>query len=81
MKKKLQGVVFSNKMIGTLVVSVEIRKPDPKYKKVIKKHRKFKVSYDPSLYNFAIGETVYFEETRHISKTVSHCVVERKQVV
>lgn len=65
-KRRFKGIVISNKMEKTIVVKVERTKMHPKYKKIYKIHKKYKV-HDPK--NQAkIGDKVIFEECRPISK-------------
>ncbi|MCD6471392.1 30S ribosomal protein S17 [bacterium] len=65
-KRKFKGVVVSDKMDKTIVVKVERTKMHPKYKKIYKVHKKYKV-HDPN--NQAkVGDEVIFTECRPISK-------------
>ena len=64
-KKRLTGIVISNKMQKTLVVRVERIKKHPKYKKRFKSHKKYKAHTDQE-YN--VGDRVIIEECRPISK-------------
>ena len=64
--KILSGIVVSDKMKDTIVVSVESYKKHPKYQKFIKRSKKFK-AHDAG--NTAkIGDKVSIAETRPISK-------------
>lgn len=64
--KTLSGVVTSNKMKDTVVVSVERFTKMPKYEKYVRSRKKYKV-HDPG--NTAkIGDKVVIEETRPISR-------------
>ncbi len=64
--KILSGVVVSNKMKDTIVVSVERYEKHPKYEKFIKRRKKFKAH---DLGNTkAIGEKVDIMESKPISK-------------
>jgi len=65
-KKTLQGVVISDKMDKTAVVSVTRFVMHPKYKKYIKKSKNYK-AHDPEN-KYKVGEKVTIEETRPISK-------------
>lgn len=65
-KRKLQGIVVSNKMAKTVVVKVEKIKEHPKYKKRYKVHKKYKAHIDSQEYN--IGDKVVIEECKPISK-------------
>ena len=65
-KKQLKGIVVSNKMQKTVVVSVERTKEHPKYKKRYQVHKKYKA--DCGDRNYKIGEKVVIEECPPISK-------------
>lgn len=69
------GIVSSTKMQKTVVVKVETKKPHPKYKKIIKKVKKFKAHN--RLENIKVGDKVIIESTRPISKGVSWQIVEK----
>lgn len=65
-RKTLIGVVVSNKMDKTAVVSVERRHPHPLYRKIIRTTKRYK-AHDPN--NTAnLGDVVRLEETRPLSK-------------
>lgn len=74
-KKKLVGIVVSDKMQKTVVVNVERVKEHPKYKRRYKTHKKYKAHDESSQYH--IGDTVMIEETKPISKD-KHFVVIKK---
>ncbi len=60
------GLVTSTKMDKTIVVSVEMRKAHPKYKRVVKSNKKF---YAHDEQNSArVGDQVRIRETRPLSK-------------
>jgi len=65
-RKILTGVVVSNKMEKTIVVSVERNVLHPLYKKVVKKSTKFKAHDEKN--ECDIGDTVEIIETRPLSK-------------
>ncbi len=65
-KKKLQGVVVSDKMQKTVVVKVERIKEHPKYKRRYKIHKKYKAHDEKGEYY--VGDNVVIEETAPISK-------------
>jgi len=65
-KKKLTGIVVSDKMQKTVVVKVERIKEHPKYKRRYKTHKKYKAHDQNQEYH--IGDTVMIEETTPISK-------------
>lgn len=64
--KTLQGVVTSDKMDKTVVVSVTRFVMHPKYKKFIKKSKKYK-AHDPEN-KWKVGDKVTIMETRPMSK-------------
>jgi small subunit ribosomal protein S17 len=65
-RKTMVGVVVSNKMDKTAVVSVERRRPHPLYRKIVRSTQRYK-AHDPN--NQAVlGDVVRIEETRPISK-------------
>jgi small subunit ribosomal protein S17 len=66
-KRKFQGKVVANKMNKTIVVEVERIKVHPKYQKRYKVHKKFKVHDEKN--EAKVGQQVFFEETRPLSKT------------
>ncbi|MGA1869069.1 MAG: 30S ribosomal protein S17 [bacterium] len=65
-RKKRIGIVVSNKMDKTVVVSVERRVMEPTYKKILRRHKKFKVHDQNN--ECMIGDKVLIVETRHLSK-------------
>ncbi|OGZ65484.1 MAG: 30S ribosomal protein S17 [Candidatus Staskawiczbacteria bacterium RIFCSPHIGHO2_02_FULL_43_16] len=65
-KKKLQGIVTSDKMQKTVVVEVERVTEHPKYKRRYKVHKKYKAHDENNTYK--TGDTVVIEETAPISK-------------
>ena len=65
-KKQLSGKVLESKMKDTAVIRVERRFPHPKYKKFIKKSKKY-YAHDPE--NICkVGDVVRILESRPISK-------------
>lgn len=66
-KRILQGVVVSDKMDKTVVVSVERRVMHPIYKKFIRRSKKYHAHDEDN--QFKIGDTVRIRECRPISKT------------
>lgn len=64
-RKEFEGLVTSNKMDKTVVVTVSITKRHPKYLKVIKVNKKFYAHTEKQL---GIGEKVKIIETRPLSK-------------
>ncbi len=65
-KKKLTGIVVSDKMAKTVVVSVERVVEHPKYRRRYKIHKKYKAHDENKEYK--MGDTVVIEETAPISK-------------
>ena len=72
-KKILKGVVVSDKMKDTVVVSVERYIKHPKYKKYYKVSKRYK-AHDPENLHKE-GETVTIEATRPISKDKHFTIV------
>lgn len=71
--RKVQGVVVSNKMEKSIVVSVERFIKHPKYKKFVRKSTKL-MAHDAD--NMAgIGDKVTIEECRPLSKSKSWSLV------
>lgn len=65
-RKEKVGLVTSNKMTKTIVVSVERQIKHPKYGKFIKRTSKFMAHDEKNESN--IGDTVRIVETRPLSK-------------
>lgn len=65
-KRRLKGVVASDKMDKTVVVVVTRLKKHPKYLKYYKASRRFKAHDENNEYR--VGDKVVIEETRPISK-------------
>jgi small subunit ribosomal protein S17 len=65
-KRRLKGVVSSDKMDKTIVVTVTSSKKHKKYQKYYKVSSKFKVHDEKNEYK--VGDTVVIEEARPISK-------------
>ena len=66
-KKILKGKVVSNKMNKTIVVVVENKTLDPRYKKLVLRTKKFKAHDENNQCNN--GDLVEIEEHVPISKT------------
>lgn len=66
MKRKLQGIIVSDKMSKTVVVKVERIKKHPKYKRRYKISKKYKTHIEEG--DYKIGDKVIIEECRPISK-------------
>ena len=65
-KRKIKGIVVSDKMAKTVVVEVDRLKKHPKYKKYFKVTARFKAHDEKGEYK--TGDNVIIEETRPISK-------------
>jgi small subunit ribosomal protein S17 len=65
-KKTRTGVVVSDKMAKTIVVTVESSKSHPLYKKILKRSRKFMVHDEKN--EAKVGDVVRFVEVRPLSK-------------
>lgn len=74
LRKEKIGVVTSDKMQKSIVVSVERKVKHPKYGKFVKKTTKF-VAHDEKD-DCNIGDTVRIMETRPLSKTKNWRLVE-----
>lgn len=74
LRKERVGVVVSNKMDKSIVISVERRMKHPKYGKFITKSTKFMAHDEKNECN--PGDTVRIMETRHLSKSKSWRLVE-----
>lgn len=72
-KKVLSGVVVSDKMKDTIVVSVQRYVKLPKYNKYVSKHKKYK-AHDAGNTK-KIGDKVQIEECRPISKDKHFMVI------
>ncbi len=68
-KKTLVGVVVSNKMNKTIVVSVETKSKHKLYDKLVITHKKYHAHDEKEECN--VGDRVRIVETRPISKTKS----------
>ena len=66
LRKQRVGNVISIKMDKTIVVEFIVRVPHPKFKKIIKRTKKFYVHDENG--EAAVGDRVRIEETRPISK-------------
>ena len=66
MRKTMVGMVTSDKMDKTIVVSIADRVKHPKYKKIVKRTIKFKAHDEKN--ECGIGDKVRIMETRPLSK-------------
>ena len=74
-RRKLTGIIISDKMQKTVVVQVERIKEHPKYKRRYKVHKKYKAHDDKGEYK--LGDRVVIEECRPVSKDKKWKVVGR----
>jgi small subunit ribosomal protein S17 len=75
-KRVLQGVVVSDKNTKTVVVKVEQRFTHPLLKKTVRRSKKFHAHDEADTHK--VGDVVFIEESRPISKNKRWVVVERK---
>jgi small subunit ribosomal protein S17 len=66
-RKQRTGVVVSDAMNKTVVVQVEMRRPHPLYRKVVKQFKKFYVHDEENAAK--VGDEVTITECRPLSKT------------
>jgi small subunit ribosomal protein S17 len=66
-RQERRGIVVSDKGEKTIVVKVDVTKLHPKYKKVVRRTRKFHAHDEQNA--AGIGDTVRIIESRRISKT------------
>lgn len=76
-KRILQGIVVSDKQKKTLVVKVERRFTHPLLKKTVRISKKF-YAHDEDQ-QFKIGDSVFIEETKPISKLKRWRVIEDRE--
>ncbi|HET9902853.1 MAG TPA: 30S ribosomal protein S17 [Xanthobacteraceae bacterium] len=72
-KRVLQGVVVSDKQDKTVVVRVERRFTHPAMKKTVRRSRKYQAHDETNTYS--VGDIVWIEEHRPISRTKRWLVV------
>lgn len=75
LKRRLTGVVVSDKMQKTRVVQVERLRKHPKYLKYFKISRRFKAHDEENAYK--TGDKVVIEETRPLSADKRWVIVEK----
>ena len=75
-KRVMQGVVVSDKNPKTVVVKVERRYTHPLLKKTVRRSKKFHAHDEADTHK--VGDIVFIEESRPISKNKRWVVVERK---
>ena len=64
-RKKLEGIIVSDKMQKTVVVEVQSIKKHPKYLRYFKQHSRYKAHDE---FGHKTGDTVTIEECRPLSK-------------
>lgn len=72
-KRILQGVVVSDKQEKTITVKVERRLAHKKYKKIIRRSKKYAVHDEKNSYK--VGDEVKIEECKPLSKNKSWTVI------
>jgi small subunit ribosomal protein S17 len=77
-KRVLQGVVVSDKNAKTVVVQVERRYTHPLLKKTVRRTKKFH-AHDESD-TFKIGDVVWIEESRPLSRNKRWVVLKDRKV-
>lgn len=77
MAKTLSGIVISTKMTNSAVIEVTRKIPHPKYKKLLKRSKKYAVAVNG--HNIAVGDMVEIIETRPISKTIHYMISKTQQ--
>ena len=77
-KRVLQGVVVSDKNAKTVVVEVERRYMHPLFKKTVRRSKKFHAHDEEA--TFKVGDTVWIEESRPISKNKRWVVLKDRKV-
>ena len=73
-RKERKGVVVSDKQDKTITIAVERRTQHPKYKRVVKKTKKYTAHDEENVCNE--GDIVRIMETRPLSKTKRWRLVE-----
>lgn len=76
-RKALTGIVMSDKMKDTIVVSVDNYKKHPKYQKFIRSSKRFKA--DDKGNTAKVGDRVVIESCRPISREKSFRLIEIKK--
>ena len=74
-KKRLQGIVVSDKMQKTVVVEVEQLKTHPLYRRRFRVHKKYKAHDEKGEHKK--GDKVVIEECRPLSKDKRWRIVQR----
>ena len=74
-RRRITGVVTSNKMTKTVVVKVDSRKRHPKYKKAYTVSKKYKAHDEKGEYH--VGDRVVIESIRPMSKDKKFQVISK----
>lgn len=74
-KRRLEGVVMSNKMKDAVVVAVSRKMAHKKYGKIIQKRKRYNARATET---YEVGSTVVIEESKPLSKTIRWIVIEKK---
>ena len=77
-KRVLQGVVVSDKNTKTVVVQVERRYRHALFKKTVRRSKKFHAHDEEE--TFKVGDLVFIEESRPISKNKRWVVLKDRKV-
>ena len=77
-KRVLEGVVVSDKNTKTVVVEVERRFMHPLFKKTVRRSKKFHAHDEEE--TFKVGDLVFIEESRPISKNKRWVVLKDRKV-
>ena len=77
-KRVMQGVVVSDKNTKTVVVEVERRYTHPLFKKTVRRSKKFHAHDEEE--TFKVGDLVFIEESRPISKNKRWVVLKDRKV-
>ncbi len=77
-KRVLQGVVVSDKNDKTVTVKVERRFTHPLLKKTVRRSKKYQAHDETNAYK--VGDEVFIEETRPISKNKTWVVISQEAV-
>ena len=76
-KRVLQGVVVSDKNTKTVVVEVERRYTHPLFKKTVRRSKRFHAHDEDD--TFKVGDVVWIEESRPISRNKRWVVLKEKR--
>lgn len=74
-KRKLIGIIISDKMQKTAVVKVESVKKHPLYQRRFKTHKKYKAHV--SAEGYKVGDKVVIEESRPLSKEKKWVIINK----